>query len=63
MPIDLNLSSPDRDKALDQGIVFSRTLQLNGDASAVRLVVVDRSSRAVGSVTVPVPEEAPRRPQ
>ena len=58
MPFDLNLSSQDRDKALEQGIVVSQTLKLNEDATAVRLVVVDRSSRAVGSVTIPVPEQA-----
>lgn len=62
MPFDLNLTSQDRDKALDQGIVVSRTLKLNPEAAAVRLVVVDRSSRAVGSVTLPVPEEALRKP-
>jgi hypothetical protein len=63
IPIDLNLSSQDRDKALAQGIVFSRTVKLSDEASAVRLVVVDRSSRAIGSVTVPVPEQTPHRPR
>jgi hypothetical protein len=63
MPYDLNLSSEDRDKAFDQGIVVSQTLKLSEDAAAVRLIVVDRSSRAIGSVTVPVHEQPPRKPQ
>ena len=62
-PFDVNLSSLERDKALDQGIDVSQTLQLNGDATAVRLIVVDRGSRAIGSVTIPVPEQVPRKPQ
>ena len=63
MPLDLNLSSEDRDKALDGGVVVSKTFKLDEDAAAVRLVVVDRSSRAIGSVTVPVPGQTPRKPQ
>jgi len=63
MPFDVSLSSKDRDKALDEGIAASQTLKLNEDAAAVRLVVVDRGSRAIGSVTVPVPEQALRKPQ
>jgi len=63
VPLDLNLSSPDRDKAFHQGIAVSQTLQLHEDATAVRLIVVDRNSRAIGSVTVPIPEQAQRKPQ
>lgn len=63
VPFDVNLSPQDRDKAFDQGIGLSQTLKLNEDANAVRLVVVDRGSRAVGSVTIPVPEQASRKPQ
>jgi VWFA-related protein len=63
MPFDINFSSQDRDKAFDQGIVVSQTLKLNEDAAAIRLVVIDRSSRAIGSVTVPVPEREQRKPQ
>jgi VWFA-related protein len=63
MPFDLNLSSQDHDKALDQGVFVSQTVKLIEGATAVRLVVVDRSSRAIGSVTVPVAEQAPRKSQ
>jgi hypothetical protein len=63
MPLDVNLSSQGRNKALDQGIAVTKTLKLNEDTRAIRLVVVDRSSRSVGSVTVPVPEQALRNPQ
>ena len=63
MPVDLKLSSQDRDKALDQGIVVSQNLKVNQDSTAVRLVVIDRSSRAIGSVTVPIPEQAPQKSQ
>ena len=63
IPFDLNLSSQDRDKALNDGIVVSHALKMSEDAAAVRLVVIDRSSRAIGSVTVPIPEWAPRKPR
>jgi hypothetical protein len=62
-PFDLNLSAQDLDKALVDGIVLSQNLKLNEDATAIRLVVVDRSSRAVGSVTVPVLEKPSGEPQ
>jgi len=63
MPFDLNLSPQDYDKALEQGVFVSQNLKLNEDAAAVRLVVVDRGSRAIGSVTVPIAEQAPRKSQ
>lgn len=63
IPLDLNLSSEDYNKALAQGVLVSQALKLNKGAAAVRLVVVDRSSRAIGSVTVPVPQQAPRKSQ
>jgi hypothetical protein len=62
-PFDVKLSPQQLDEARDQGIVLSQNLKLNEDATAIRLVVVDRSSRAVGSVTIPVPEQASRKPQ
>ena len=63
MPYNLNLSPQDRDKAFDQGIAVTQTLKLNENAAAVRLIVIDRSSRAIGSVTVPVPEKAAGKPK
>ena len=54
IPLDLNLSAEERDRAMEQGIPVSQSIKLNEGMAAVRLVVVDRSSRTVGSVTIPV---------
>ena len=54
IPLDLHLSAQERDKALQEGIEFVRNVALPEDARAVRLIVFDRGSNAVGSVTVPV---------
>lgn len=63
LPFDVKLSTAERDKALEQGIGVSQDLKLNDGTTAVRLVVVDRSSRALGSITLPVPPPQPRKPQ
>jgi hypothetical protein len=55
IPLDLQFSAQDRDKALQQGIGFVRDVTLPEGAKAVRLIVFDRGSNAIGSVTAPVP--------
>jgi len=62
MPLDLKLSSQDRDKALAQGFAITQTFKVDENANAIRLVVIDRGSRAIGSVTIPVPEQGPHQP-
>jgi VWFA-related protein len=62
IPLDLHFSAQERDKALQQGIGFVRSVALPEDAKAVRLIVFDRGSNAIGSVTMPVPAGAPGKP-
>jgi hypothetical protein len=62
IPLDVHLSAQDRDKALQEGIGFVRSVALPEDAKAVRLIVFDRGSNAIGSVTMPVPAGAPGKP-
>jgi VWFA-related protein len=52
-PVDLHYSADERDKALKDGIVLSRSLPLD-ELTRVRLIVYDRSSNAIGSITMPV---------
>lgn len=54
-PLELHLSAQDHDKALQQGISFVQDLTLPEEMERVRLIVFDRDSNAIGSVTVPVP--------
>ena len=58
-PLDLHWSVPAREQALGQGISYTRNLKLGGNLAAVRLIVYDRSSNAIGSVTVPLPPADP----
>ena len=62
MPMDLHLSAQDHDKALVQGIPFVQDMTLPEDMKTVRLIVFDRGSRAVGSVTISVPEAGRGKP-
>lgn len=55
IPLELHYSAEDRDRALQQGIVFDRNVTLVEGMRSVRLIVFDRSSNAIGSVTIPVP--------
>ena len=54
--MDLHLSAQDHDKALQQGIGFAQDMTLPEEMQTVRLIVFDRGSHAIGSVTMPVPE-------
>lgn len=53
-PLDLHYSVQDRESVLQQGIPFAQNLDLGGAVTAVRLIVFDRGSNAIGSVTIPV---------
>lgn len=58
-PLDLHYSAQERDKVLQQGIGYSQNLGLDPNITAIRLIVFDRGSSAIGSVTIPVPEWPP----
>lgn len=54
MPLDLHYNAQERDKALRDGIAFSNNMLLGEQMNKVRLIVFDRGSNAVGSLTIPV---------
>ena len=54
MPFDLHYTAQQRDQALAQGIGFAQNIRLPENAAAIRLIVFDRNSQAIGSVTVPI---------
>lgn len=53
-PLELKFDRAARDKALQDGIPLTENLALDPAITNVRLAVFDRSSDAVGSVTVPI---------
>jgi VWFA-related protein len=53
IPLDLHYTAQERDRAFEEGIPFSQEFQLPVAARTVRLIVFDRGSNAVGSITVP----------
>jgi hypothetical protein len=53
-PIDLKYTTPERDGALKNGIIFSHNPTLGNNMKAVRFIVYDRGSNALGSVTIPI---------
>ena len=59
MPLDLHYSAQDREKALQQGIAYTQNLGIDPNITAIRLIVFDRGSSAIGSVTIPVPTLPP----
>jgi VWFA-related protein len=56
IPVELHFSVADRDKAMQQGISFVQNVNMGEGVSNLRLIVFDRGSDAVGSITLPVPE-------
>ena len=56
IPLDLHLDAQTRDRALQQGIHFVQDVKFGDDVKALRLIVFDKESDAIGSVTMPVPE-------
>lgn len=63
IPVDLHLSVQERGRAVQQGISFIQNVTLGEGVNTVRLVVFDRGSNAIGSVTMPVPEPVFGRPK
>ena len=58
-PLDLHLTAQERDKFLREGIPYSQDVVLTPEMNKLRLIVYDRNSNAIGSVTVSVPEPEP----
>ena len=54
IPLDLHYSAQERDKALKDGIRFSDNVVIGEQVNKVRLIVFDRGSNAIGSLTIPV---------
>jgi VWFA-related protein len=54
VPLDLHYSAQERDKALNEGIAFSDNVMIGKKLNKVRLIVFDRGSNAIGSLTIPV---------
>jgi len=53
-PLDLHYSAGERDVALKDGIAVSQNVQLKERLARVRLIVYDRNTTAIGSLTMPV---------
>lgn len=54
IPLDLHFTVAERDKALSEGIRVSQSLPIAEQLRKVRLIVYDRGSNAIGSLTMPV---------
>ena len=61
IPLDVHYSIQDHERALQEGISFVQNLNIGDAVTAVRLVVFDRGSNAIGSVTVPVSAALPEK--
>jgi hypothetical protein len=55
IPLDLRYTAQERDKALKEGVEFSDDVAIGGQVNKIRLIVFDRDSNAIGSLTIPVP--------
>ncbi len=62
MPLDLNYTASERDQALRNGIEVAEKLSARGGEARFRLMVFDRDSNAVGSVTIPAQAFRPAQP-
>ncbi len=54
VPLNLHFSAQERDRALQEGIGFQQDVNVSDDIGAVRVIVYDRNSEAIGSVTIPI---------
>ncbi len=55
VPLDVHLSAAEHDKALQQGIPYVQNLNFDNSVQTLRMIVFDRGTEAVGSLTIPVP--------
>jgi hypothetical protein len=54
LPFDLHYSAEEREKARNDGIVFSRSVPVSDQVGRLRFIVFDRGSNAIGSLTFPL---------
>jgi len=59
IPFDVHYSAEEREKARSEGIVFSRSVPVSDHVGRLRLIVFDRGSNAIGSLTFPLNAPAP----
>jgi VWFA-related protein len=59
IPFNLHYSAEERDKARKDGVVFSRNVPILDQIDRVRLIVFDRGSNAIGSLTMPLNASIP----
>lgn len=59
VPLDFQYTAAQRDRALKDGIAFTRDLALDKDMTKIRLIVCDPRSNAVGSLTIPIQRASP----
>jgi VWFA-related protein len=59
--IDLHFSPAELDTSYKEGMAFEQELTLEDDVSKLRVVVFDRDSNTVGSLTIPVAVSSPRK--
>ena len=55
IPLDIHFITADRDKALQEGINFTQDVNFAPTIQYLRLIVFDRGSDTIGSLTMPVP--------
>jgi len=60
LPFDLHYSAEEREKARNDGIVFSRSVPVSDQVGRLRFIVFDRGSNAIGSLTFPLSPPAQR---
>lgn len=61
IPYEFQYTTQERDQALQQGIGFAQDITLPENIRSVRLIVFDRGSDAVASLTIPVPAGGSRK--
>lgn len=54
IPLDLHYTAAERDSAFQQGIDFTQNVTVPENVQLLRLIVFDRNSNAIGSLTLPV---------
>jgi len=59
VPFDVHFSAAEREKARSEGIPFTRKVAISDQLGRVRLIVFDRGSNAIGSLTIPISAPTP----
>ncbi len=59
LPFEVHYSAEERDKARDEGILLSRIVPVSDQVGRLRLIVFDRGSNAIGSLTFQLNAPAP----